>query len=299
MNNADSQYQDLADRIMHMGNDKSDRTGTGTLSLFGEHLRFDLTEGFPILTSKRVHFKSVIGELLWFLSGSTSAKELREKYGVTIWDEWQDASGELGPVYGKQWRDFGGVDQIKQSIHTLRTNPDSRRILVSAWNAGELDKMALMPCHVMFQFYTRPLSWQERMQVASNQLKKSDYYFINFTHEDFDSAGIAKYKLSCHLYQRSCDVALGLPFNIASYAALTHMIAAQCNMVPNVLHMSFGDVHIYKNHLKTLRHQLLRHTYALPTLELLPADDIFSYKLEDFKLNNYKHSGTAKYDVAV
>ena len=299
MNNTDRQYQEISDRIIRDGVTKKDRTGVGTASIFGHQMRFNLQEGFPILTSKRVHFKSVVGELLWFLSGSTSAKELREKYGVTIWDEWEGANGELGPVYGKQWVNWNGSNQIQDIIDTLNTNPDSRRMLVSAWNVSDLNNMALMPCHIMFQFYSRTLTLTDRVKMAASMLNKNPLYFEDFDHKDFNEKGYPARTLSCHMYQRSCDVALGLPFNIASYAALTHMIAQQVNMLPADLIMSFGDIHIYNNHISGLRNQMLQSTYALPKLELQKAKDIFSYDMKDFKLINYKHSPKVKYEVAV
>jgi len=314
MNNTDRQYQEIADHIIHNGSAKTDRTGTGTASIFGHQLRFNLQEGFPILTSKRVHFKSVIGELLWFLSGSTSATELQEKFGVTIWNEWKDEFGGLGPVYGKQWVDWGGyaicsgkvikghndgINQIQGVIDTLKSDPDSRRMVVSAWNVSDLKDMALQPCHMMFQFYSRELTLSDRTKLVGASINKNPLYFEDFDHGDFDMYGYPSRTLSCHMYQRSCDVALGLPFNIASYAALTHMVAQQVNMIPDELIMSFGDIHVYNNHIHGLRNQLLQPVYTLPKLEIQKANDIFSYNMEDFKLINYKHSPKVKYEVAV
>ena len=217
----DQTYFDLINDVLTNGVEKTDRTGTGTISVFGRQVRYDLSLGFPILTSKRVHWKSVVGELLWFLQGNTNIKWLKEN-GISIWDEWADKDGNLGPVYGKQWRDWNGVDQIKQLIQQIKTNPDSRRLIVSAWNVGDIPQMALAPCHTMFQFY------------------------------------VVNGKLSCQLYQRSCDLGLGQPFNVASYALLTHMIAQVCGLgVGDFVH-TFGDLHIYSNHVEALKQQLHR-----------------------------------------
>jgi thymidylate synthase len=261
-------YLELLRRVRDTGARKADRTGTGTLSLFGQQMRFDLSQGFPLVTTKKVHVRSVICELLWFLRGETNVAWLREQ-GVTIWDEWADDKGELGPVYGKQWRSWptpkgGSIDQISQVIEQLRKNPDSRRIIVSAWNVGELDQMALMPCHAFFQFY------------------------------------VADRKLSCQLYQRSADMFLGVPFNIASYALLTHMMAQQCDLDVGEFVWTGGDCHLYLNHLEQAELQLQREPKPLPTLQIRrkPAS-IFDYQYEDFEIVNYQFHPAIKAPVAV
>jgi thymidylate synthase len=267
------QYLQLVKHIMDTGTDKSDRTGTGTRSVFGYQMRFDLQKGFPLVTTKKCHVKSIIYELLWFLKGDTNIAYLKEN-GVRIWDEWADENGDLGPVYGKQWRSWAGadgkvVDQVSDLIHQLKTNPDSRRLIISAWNVADLPDMKLMPCHCLFQFYTT---------VGDN----------------------GKRKLSCQLYQRSADVFLGVPFNIASYAMLTLMIAQVCNMEPGEFVHSFGDVHLYNNHFKQAALQLTREPFPLPQLQLNPAvTDIFAFSFEDFELINYQCHPAIKAPVAV
>jgi thymidylate synthase len=262
------QYLDLLRHIQENGVHKSDRTGTGTQSCFGYQLRFDLAKGFPLVTTKKVHLKSIIYELLWFLKGETNIAYLKEN-GVRIWDEWADDNGELGPVYGKQWRSWEGkdgkvVDQISELIEQIKKSPDSRRLIVSAWNVADLPEMALMPCHNMFQFY------------------------------------VAEGKLSCQLYQRSADVFLGVPFNIASYALLTMMIAQVCDLQPGEFIHTFGDVHIYSNHMEQVNLQLGREPFALPTMKLNPAvKNIFDFKFEDFTLENYQSHPAIKAPVAV
>lgn len=261
-------YQDLLRRLLAEGTAKEDRTGTGTRSLFGCQLRFDLTAGFPLLTTKKVHLKSVIYELLWFLRGDSNVRYLQE-HGVSIWDEWADARGELGPIYGKQWRswataDGGTIDQIQTVLAELRRNPDSRRLLVSAWNVGELDRMALPPCHVLFQFY------------------------------------VANGRLSCQLYQRSADIFLGVPFNIASYALLTHMVAQQTGLQPGEFIWTGGDCHLYLNHLEQARLQLSRAPRTLPTLRITrQPDSIFDYRFEDFVIEGYDPWPGIKAPIAV
>lgn len=262
------QYHQLLRHILENGIQKTDRTGTGTQSVFGYQFRFNLEEGFPLVTTKKLHLKSIIYELLWFLRGETNIAYLKEN-GVSIWDEWANEQGELGPVYGKQWRSWEGkdgklVDQIKELIAQIKANPDSRRLIVSTWNVADLSSMALMPCHALFQFY------------------------------------VANGKLSCQLYQRSADVFLGVPFNIASYALLTHMIAQVCGLgVGDFVH-TFGDVHIYNNHREQVILQLSREPFALPTLQLNPAvSDIFSFRYEDFSLLNYQCHPAIKAPVAV
>src|SRR6186713_3370139 len=249
---------------MDDGTRKTDRTGTGTMSVFGYQMRFNLDDGFPLLTTKKTHLKSIIHELLWFLKGDTNIAYLKE-HNVRIWDEWADENGDLGPVYGKQWRSWEGaggveVDQVKELIHQLKTNPDSRRMIISAWNVADLPKMKLMPCHCLFQFYVQP----------PDPLK-----------------GEVKGKLSCQLYQRSADVFLGVPFNIASYALLTMMIAQVCDMEPGEFVHSFGDVHLYNNHMEQVRLQLGRQPFPLPTMKLNPAvNNIFEFQFGDFTLEN-------------
>jgi len=271
------QYQQLLKHILDSGVSKTDRTGTGTTSCFGYQMRFDLQKGFPLVTTKKLHLKSIIYELLWFLKGETNIAYLKE-HGVRIWDQWADANGELGPVYGKQWRSWEGADgktydQIAEVIKQLKNNPDSRRMIVSAWNVGELSEMALMPCHTIFQFYVAP----------SNS-----------------PGGGGKSKLSCQLYQRSADVFLGVPFNIASYALLTIMIAQVCDLEPGDFVHTFGDVHIYSNHMEQVQLQLSRSPFPLPVMKLNPAvKDIFGFKFEDFTLENYQHHPAIKAPVAV
>jgi thymidylate synthase len=262
------QYLDLMQHVLEHGARKADRTGTGTLSVFGAQLRFDLNTGFPLLTTKKVHLKSIIHELLWFLKGETNTRYLKE-HGVTIWDEWADAQGNLGPVYGYQWRSWPAadgrhIDQIAQVIELLRTNPDSRRMIVSAWNVADLDNMALMPCHAFFQFY------------------------------------VANGRLSCQLYQRSADFFLGVPFNIASYALLTMMMAQVCGFALGDFVHTFGDTHLYLNHLEQAREQLSRSPRALPRMKLNPAvKSIFDFKYEDFTLEGYDPHPAIKAPIAV
>lgn len=262
------QYLDLLSHILENGNEKTDRTGTGTKSVFGYQMRFDLQKGFPLLTTKKLHTRSIFHELLWFLKGDTNIKYLHDNK-VTIWDEWADENGDLGPVYGKQWRAWQGVDgkiidQISQLIHQIKNTPDSRRMLVSAWNVGEVEQMALPPCHIVFQFY-----------VANN-------------------------KLSCQLYQRSADVFLGVPFNIASYALLTEMIAQVCGLKAGEFIHTLGDAHLYLNHLDQARLQLSRMPYELPKLVLNPeVKDIFDFTYEDIKIENYVSHPHIKAEVAV
>jgi thymidylate synthase len=271
------QYLDLLQHILDTGSTKSDRTGTGTTSCFAYQMRFDLGEGFPLVTTKKLHLKSIIYELLWFLRGETNIRYLKE-HGVSIWDEWADENGELGSVYGKQWRSWKGgdgnvIDQISQVIEQIKMNPDSRRLIVSAWNVAELSKMALMPCHVLFQFYVTPPD---------------------------ENTGKNKARLSCQLYQRSADVFLGVPFNIASYALLTMMVAQVCDLQPGEFIHTFGDVHLYNNHIEQAALQLTRIPFALPTMKLNPEiKNIFDFKFEDFTLENYQAHPAIKAPVAV
>lgn len=262
------QYLNLLQDLLDKGTKKDDRTGTGTYSMFGYQMRFDLQKGFPLLTTKKLHTKSIIHELLWFLKGSTNTKYLKDN-GVSIWDEWADAKGELGPVYGYQWRSWPGadgkhIDQISNLIKEIKTNPDSRRLIVAAWNVADIEKMALPPCHCLFQFY------------------------------------VANGKLSCQLYQRSADVFLGVPFNIASYALLTQMIAQVTNLQLGEFVHTFGDVHLYKNHVEQAHLQLTRDPKPLPKMHLNPAvKSIFDFKFEDFHLMNYDPHPSIKAEVSV
>lgn len=267
-----NQYHALMRHVLEHGTDKSDRTGTGTRSVFGWQMRFNLEEGFPLVTTKKLHTKSIIHELLWFLRGETNVKSL-QAVGVSIWDEWADAKGELGPVYGRQWRSWPAptaedpnrtIDQIESLMREIKTNPDSRRLIVNAWNVGQLDQMALAPCHTMFQFY------------------------------------VANGKLSCQLYQRSADIFLGVPFNIASYALLTHLVADQSGYAPGDFVWTGGDCHLYNNHMDQAREQLSRKPFALPQLRLTRrAPDIFSYQFEDIVIEGYQHHPAIKAEVAV
>lgn len=263
------QYLQLLQHILDTGIDKSDRTGTGTRSVFGYQMRFNLADGFPLVTTKKCHLKSIIYELLWFLKGDTNIQYLKA-HNVSIWDEWADANGDLGPVYGKQWRSWSAgpsgkaVDQVSDLIEQIKTNPDSRRLIISAWNVAELPEMKLMPCHCLFQFY------------------------------------VANGKLSCQLYQRSADVFLGVPFNIASYALLTLMIAQVCDLAPGEFVHSFGDVHLYNNHFEQAQLQLTRTAFPLPVMKINPAvKDIFNFQFEDFELVNYQCHPAIKAPVAI
>ncbi len=262
------QYQDLLRTILEQGSFKSDRTGTGTYSIFGYQMRFDLSQGFPLLTTKKLHLRSIIYELLWFLNGDTNIKYLKDN-GVSIWDEWADPNGDLGPIYGHQWRSWGTpdgqqVDQISQLINQIKTTPDSRRLMVCAWNVGEIDKMALPPCHVLFQFY------------------------------------VNNGEISLQLYQRSADVFLGVPFNIASYTLLLMMVAQVCHLKPKEFIHTLGDAHIYSNHVEQAKLQLTRDPRPLPVMHINPnVDDIFNFHYEDFQLENYNPHPHIKADVAV
>ena len=266
-------YLDLLDHVLTHGVDKSDRTGTGTRSVFGYQMRFDLSDGFPVLTTKKLHLKSIIGELLWFLRGDSNVTWLQER-GITIWDEWADENGDLGPVYGYQWRswptpDGRHIDQIAKVIESIRTNPDSRRHIVSAWNVADVDSMALPPCHTMFQFYVTPARDGQRA------------------------------KLSCQLYQRSADIFLGVPFNIASYALLTMMVAQVCDLEPGEFVHTLGDAHLYSNHVEQAREQLTREPFPLPQMRIAPGKQIDEFELEDFELVGYQAHPSIKAPIAV
>jgi thymidylate synthase len=263
-----NQYEELLKHVKENGIEKTDRTGTGTISIFGYQMRFNLKEGFPLVTTKKMHLKSIIHELLWFLKGSSNISYLKEN-GVSIWDEWADENGELGPVYGTQWRNWPApdgkhIDQIENIIRTIKNSPDSRRIIVSAWNVAEVDQMALPPCHLLFQFY------------------------------------VAKGRLSCQMYQRSADMFLGVPFNIASYALLTMMVAQVCDLEPGEFIHTLGDTHIYSNHFEQVDLQLSREPRPYPTMKINPeVKDIFGFKFEDFVLENYNPHGGIKAPIAI
>jgi thymidylate synthase len=267
-------------------------------------MRFDLQKGFPLLTTKKLHLKSIIYELLWFLAGDTNTKYLKER-GVKIWDEWADENGNLGPVYGKQWRSWEGadgqvVDQITELIERIKKNPDSRRLIVSAWNVADLPKMALMPCHCLFQFETHEISEEERRILWALKNGKNHHYTEKMSVKDLNDLGVPIRKLSCQLFQRSADVFLGVPFNIASYALLTMMIAQVTNMFPGDFVHTFGDVHIYSNHMEQVNLQLSREPFPLPTMLINPeVKDIFAFKYEDFTLENYQYHPAIKAPVAV
>ena len=341
------QYLEMMQNILDEGHVKGDRTGTGTLSVFGRQMRFDLRKGFPLVTTKKLHLRSIIHELLWFLSGDTNTKYLEDN-GVTIWREWQDENGNLGPLYGEQWRrwkdvklvpkknaalleklqdagyvDYGDAhdgsqmfdarvllklhDQISKVIDQLRNDPDSRRIIVSAWNVGELDQMALAPCHAFFQFYTRELSIDERVNWAEDNDNElwSDYVHSTYVPvpkrlEWLDKANVPTRMLSCQLYARSQDFFLGTPFNIASYALLVHMVAQQVNMVPGDFVWSGGDVHLYSNHLEQAKLQLTREPLPLPKLVIKrKPESIFDYKFDDFEIQDYVSHDPIKAPVAI
>ncbi|WP_251151360.1 thymidylate synthase [Cellulosimicrobium sp. Marseille-Q4280] len=262
-----NQYETLLADVLANGAERGDRTGTGTIGVFGRQIRFDLAEGFPLVTTKKVHLRSIIGELLWFLRGDSNVRWLQER-GIRIWDEWADENGDLGPVYGVQWRSWPApdgehIDQIARVMDSLRTNPDSRRHIVSAWNPAEVDDMALPPCHALFQFY------------------------------------VADGRLSCQLYQRSADLFLGVPFNIASYALLTHMVAQQLDLEVGEFVWTGGDVHIYSNHVEQVRTQLARDPYPYPTLELRRAPSLFEYEIDDVQVVGYQHHPGIKAPIAV
>lgn len=324
-----TQYENYLQHIMVHGRSKTDRTGTGTKAVFGYQMRWNLQEGFPLVTTKKVFTKGIIAELIWFLEGSTDNNRLRE-LGTTIWDEWAREDGSLGPIYGAQWRSWLGkakrsalssldlpsgllslgdledggslyqkpIDQIQIALDTLRKSPDSRRIIVSAWNVADLPDMALTPCHAFFQFYTETATLDERTVwgVENGKLVPPAY---PYTVEDLDKCGVPKLRMSCQLYQRSCDSFLGVPFNIASYALLTHMFAQQVDMIPGDFIWTGGDCHIYNNHFDQVNLQLSRTPFPQPTLRLNKAPDLFSYKLEDFVFENYQCHPAIKGDVSV
>lgn len=301
------QFKHLVRKIMANGHKKGDRTGTGTLSIFAHQMRFNLQAGFPIVTGKKTPFKTMAKELLWFLSGSDNVKPLQEQ-GVSIWDEWADPeTGNLGPIYGYQWRQWdnyagGEIDQIAQVINTLKTNPDDRRMIVSAWNVGDLADMALPPCHVIFQFYSHELELANRVSLAiqSRLLEPVDAPHVMEKHEFFDELGIPRRALSCRMWQRSCDVFLGVPFNIASYALLTHMVAQVVGMLPYELILDLGDAHLYSNHMDQAAEYLNREMYTLPQLRLSPdIDDIDKFRINHMWLDGYVCGDHIKAPIAV
>lgn len=332
------QYLDLLKHIKDNGVDDGERTGTGARSVFGHQMRFNLQKGFPLLTTKKLHLKSIIHELLWFLKGETNIKYLKDN-NVSIWDEWADERGELGPVYGKQWRswdnlvptkeitvpygEFGDytqemlydkkpIDQISWAINRLKTNPQCRRIIVSAWNVADIPKMKLAPCHCLFQFYTAPMSLNERFENLISRYEHEDAIDVpysreaimngdpEFTNKCLDEHAIPRRKLSCQLYQRSCDTFLGVPYNIASYSLLTMMFAQCVNMVPWEFVWTGGNVHLYHNHMQQVDEQLSRTPYNLPTMKINPeVKDIFGFKYEDFTLENYQSHPSIKAPIAV
>jgi len=299
----DEEYIGLVKYILDEGIQKSDRTGTGTISLPFQQMRFDLSDNsIPLLTTKKMHTRSIIYEILWYLRGDTNTKYLNDN-GVRIWNDWADENGDLGPIYGKQWRDWDGVDQIARVIDQLKNNPDDRRIIVNAWNVGELEEMALPPCHAMFQFWSAELSLEQREEwlVAS---KKPQQYDCPMTdegkHERYDRHDVPRRQLRCHLYQRSCDVGLGVPFNIVQYSILTHMIAKVTNHVATEFVWTGGDVHIYNNHIEQLNEQITRTYFPSPTLKLerdIESIDDFTY--EDFVIEDYDCHPIIKMPVAV
>ncbi len=318
------QYLEMLEHIMAHGVDKSDRTGTGTRSVFGYQMRFNLEEGFPVLTTKKLHLRSIIHELLWFLSGDTNIRYLHDN-NVSIWDEWADENGDLGPVYGYQWRSWPApkfvpahsegsewipsgykieaIDQISQVIEQIKNSPDSRRLIVTAWNPADVDKMALPPCHCLFQFYTTPLSVNERLHLLDFAPDEEWVERMNITvekHTALDTLGVPRSRLSCQLYQRSCDTFLGVPFNIASYALLTMMVAQVCDMVPGEFIWTGGDVHIYSNHFEQVALQLSRNTLPLPQMRINPkVKSIFDFRFEDFELVGYDAHPHIKAPIAV
>lgn len=315
------QYLDLALDVLATGVDKSDRTGTGTRSVFGRQMRFDLSKGFPLLTTKKLHFKSIAIELLWLISGSTNIQFMKDN-GVTIWDEWATPEGELGPVYGKQWRQWSSfepeypdleegyghgkvVDQLAQVIERIKTNPDCRRLIVSAWNPADIPKMALPPCHAFFQFWTRELTLEERRKMATPGIvvynpAYADLDPSTMVDQDLDKWGIPRRALSCHMYQRSADTFLGVPYNIASYALLTHMVAHLTGLQVGEFIHSLGDVHFYKNHFDQINEQLKRSPRPLPTLRIgREVKSIDDFKYEDLILEGYDPHPAIKAEVSV
>ncbi len=297
------QYLDLLQHVLDHGTERLDRTGTGTVGVFGYQMRFDLSEGFPCLTTKKLHLRSIIHELLWFLRGDTNIKYLKDN-GVSIWDEWADENGNLGPVYGSQWRSWpdghgGTIDQIANVVKEIKENPYSRRLLVTAWNPAEIEEMALPPCHCLFQFYVEPAAPVDKLGV-DKLISSTEEPPINLSTYQPINNKAPKGRLSCQLYQRSADIFLGVPFNIASYALLTMMMAQVCGLEPGEFVHTFGDAHIYKNHLDQVRLQLSREPRPLPTMRINPeVKDIFGFQYEDFTLENYDPHPHIKGEVSV
>lgn len=301
-------YIQLLDAVMMRGTRKEDRTGVGTTSVFGEQMKFNLTHGFPLLTHKKVPFRLIVAELLWFISGDTNVKRLHEEK-CHIWDEWADEEGDLGPIYGKQWRSWpqyggGEIDQLHQVIEMLKTDPDSRRHIVSAWNPAQLNDMALAPCHVMFQFYSQPLNSFERYKLADVDYHEDTKHISHDSDENYDKAldaiGFPKRRLSCQLYQRSADLFLGVPFNIASYALLTHMVAHLTNHVPGQFIWTGGDCHIYDNHRRQVSRMISRKPFVPPTLKIVGnPQSIDDFKKENIALEDYQCHPTISAPVAV
>lgn len=323
-------YLDHLRELLTNGEEKGDRTGTGTRSIFGHQMRVDMREGFPLLTTKKLHLKSIIHELLWFLNGDTNIKYLNDN-GVRIWDEWANNEGELGPIYGHQWRRWpsfdifedyhygseepvkcqatenhwaADIDQISKVIEILKSNPDCRRMIVSAWNVGQIEDMALAPCHTMFQFYTNKMTKAQRHSWLHktgkfDSIKSESGAEMNYNHDYMDNVGVPSRYIDVQLYQRSADWFLGVPFNVASYSLLLMMAAQQVNMVPRYFIHSFGDTHLYSNHLEQAKEQLGRSGFELPTMLINKADDIFSYQYEDFALEGYESQPAIKAPVAV
>ena len=304
------QYLDLLQYVLDHGTERQDRTGTGTVGVFGYQMRFDLGQGFPVLTTKKLHLRSIIYELLWFLRGDTNIKYLKD-HGVSIWDEWADAEGNLGPVYGSQWRSWpdgrgGTIDQIANVVEQIKTNPYSRRLMVTAWNPAEIEEMALPPCHCLFQFYVEPGSTSGRVaeslsgKVATQSNNSATQPLSHPATQSLSHSEAPKGRLSCQLYQRSADIFLGVPFNIASYALLTMMMAQVCGLEPGEFVHTFGDAHIYKNHLDQVHLQLTREPRPLPTMHINPErKSIFDFEYEDFRLEGYDPHPHIKGEVSV
>ena len=304
------QYLDLLQYVLDHGTERQDRTGTGTVGVFGYQMRFDLGQGFPVLTTKKLHLRSIIYELLWFLRGDTNIKYLKD-HGVSIWDEWADAEGNLGPVYGSQWRSWpdgrgGTIDQIANVVEQIKTNPYSRRLMVTAWNPAEIEEMALPPCHCLFQFYVEPGSTSGRVteslsgKVATQSNNSATQPLSHPATQPLSHSEAPKGRLSCQLYQRSADIFLGVPFNIASYALLTMMMAQVCDLEPGEFVHTFGDAHIYKNHMDQVHLQLTREPRPLPTMHINPErKSIFDFEYEDFRLEGYDPHPHIKGEVSV
>ena len=304
------QYLDLLQYVLDHGTERQDRTGTGTVGVFGYQMRFDLGQGFPVLTTKKLHLRSIIYELLWFLRGDTNIKYLKD-HGVSIWDEWADAEGNLGPVYGSQWRSWpdgrgGTIDQIANVVEQIKTNPYSRRLMVTAWNPAEIEEMALPPCHCLFQFYVEPGSTSGRVaeslsgKVATQSNNSATQSLSHSATQPLSHSEAPKGRLSCQLYQRSADIFLGVPFNIASYALLTMMMAQVCGLEPGEFVHTFGDAHIYKNHMDQVHLQLTREPRPLPTMHINPErKSIFDFEYEDFRLEGYDPHPHIKGEVSV